>query len=636
MRKILFIPFFIFIAFFVGLATASFGQDTSTLYTDISKVRLVDSIIKTSAYAFVTKETSLKENFSSLHFIRGNPYPKGIPPKMVSKKAVLKFNIINSSDTTKGVYFFPGFYISHYNLYKLENDHLKELPEILPGTIDNISYRYITLPKGDSATIIGEFLFEKTYNNNLRPRFINPIYIEAYISKLHHQQEDLDLVTYVFCGLLLMMILFSIANYIQGAAPEFLYYSGYAFFLGGMLFTKSFYNYRATFTNYFFESYLDLIMLCLGEICYMVFMQKFLETKKNYRFLYRFYNAGIAIMFIAIVIFTYFHFFTNNYLAEYWIETLSKSVLLALAVIFLVYSYRHRQNKLLRYLFWGNLSLFIFSLISQMMISINPKFKHIPSIFNTALLYYELGLLLELIFFFAGLSYKNRHQIIEQTREREQLKTENQKKEYEKELAVYKAQQEERNRISADMHDELGSGMTAIRLMSEIAKNKMKENTPHEIEKISKSADDVLNKMNVIIWSMNSGNDSLGNLIYYIRSYSLEYLDGTPVVCRVLTPDYIPEKELTGDKRRNLFLCVKETLNNVLKHSNASEVKINFDTNEELKIKISDNGKGIDLNSIRQFGNGLQNITRRMNSIGGSFHIENKNGTITTLVLPLD
>ena len=208
-------------------------------------------------------------------------------------------------------------------------------------------------------------------------------------------------------------------------------------------------------------------------------------------------------------------------------------------------------------------------------------------------------------------------------------------KEYEKELAVYKAQQEERQRISADMHDELGAGMTAIRLMSEIARNKMKESTPVEIERISHSADEVLNKMNAIIWSMNSGNDTLDNLVSYIRSYALEYFESTQVDCRVNTPPNIEALEITGDKRRNIFLCVKETLNNALKHANASLITIDFNINHELQIKITDNGVGIDLQKLRQFGNGLKNISRRMQSIGGSYHIENNNGTITTLTLPL-
>lgn len=177
--------------------------------------------------------------------------------------------------------------------------------------------------------------------------------------------------------------------------------------------------------------------------------------------------------------------------------------------------------------------------------------------------------------------------------------------------------------------------MTAIRLMSEIARNKMKENTPVELEKISASADDVLNKMNAIIWSMNSGNDSLDNLVSYIRAYALEYFDNTPIDCKIVTPEKIPDTEITGDKRRNIFLSIKETLHNVLKHSKSSLVTISIQTGESLFIEIRDNGKGIDLQNIRKFGNGLQNITRRMESIGGRFTIENNEGTVTTLVLPL-
>ena len=163
----------------------------------------------------------------------------------------------------------------------------------------------------------------------------------------------------------------------------------------------------------------------------------------------------------------------------------------------------------------------------------------------------------------------------------------------------------------------------------------MKENTPLEIEKISHSADEVLNKMNAIIWSMNSGNDTIDNLVSYIRSYAIEYFESTPIICKITTPDDIEPTELTGDKRRNLFLCVKETLNNVLKHSKASELKIDFTIDSNLTIQITDNGVGIDLQKIRQFGNGLKNIAKRMESIGGSYQIENTVGTTTILTLPL-
>ena len=240
-----------------------------------------------------------------------------------------------------------------------------------------------------------------------------------------------------------------------------------------------------------------------------------------------------------------------------------------------------------------------------------------------------------MIFFLLVLNNKNKRQLVSQARERERLKAKDQMNEYEKEIAIYKAQQQERERISADMHDELGSGMTAIRLMSEIARNKMKEKTPVEIEKISHSADEVLNKMNAIIWSMNSGNDTIDNLVSYIRSYAFEYFENTPIECKIFTPEHIKPTELTGDKRRNLFLSVKETLNNVLKHSKATQLRIEFSIDKVLTIKIMDNGTGIDLQKIRQFGNGLKNIAKRMESIGGTYQIENNKGTITTFRLPL-
>lgn len=364
-------------------------------------------------------------------------------------------------------------------------------------------------------------------------------------------------------------------------------------------------------------------------------MKKFLDTKNKHPFLTRLYDTGIIILYLSMITYSFLHYFADNYIVEYMVENLTKILLLAMIIVFLVYSIRHREDKLLRYLFWGNLFLFLFSLMSQLGIMLLKQFRSLPGIFSNSIFYYEIGLFLELVFFLAGLNYKNRKNIITQTKERETLKAQNLLQEYEKKIAVYKAQQEERQRISADMHDELGAGMTAIRLMSEIARNKMKENTPPEIDRISQSADDVLNNMNAIIWSMNSGNDTLDNLISYIRSYSIEYFDNTPLQCKVNVPADVPEKELTGDKRRNIFLCVKETLNNTLKHSGGSLVTITIQANKSLHIIITDNGNGIDKENIRQFGNGLKNIARRMEAIGGTYSIENCNGTITTLDLPL-
>ena len=212
------------------------------------------------------------------------------------------------------------------------------------------------------------------------------------------------------------------------------------------------------------------------------------------------------------------------------------------------------------------------------------------------------------------------------------MKMDAEMKVFETKLAVINAQQEERNRISADMHDDLGAGMTTIRLFSELAKSKMGDKVMPEIEKISVSADELLNKMNAIIWSMSSSNDTLGNMVAYIRSYALEYFENTGIKCRISIPDDLPELVVSGLIRRNVFLVVKEALNNIVKHAAATEVNIVLGKEEKgISLIIHDNGKGIETDKTQRFGNGLKNMKKRMEDLGIDFNIENKNGTIIRL-----
>lgn len=639
MGKYVFLPIFLLFLLAERLpAQLTPAQREDTLVTgciDISKITLSESIKNKIGFAYIAPDASLTEVYDSLVFNKGAIHKSFIPEGFVTKKAILRFSLCNTADSAVSVWFFPGLYYWNSQLYKLEGTQLKSIPSILPVHPKEISYRLISLPAHDSITIVAELTFVRTHLNKIQPDLINPAYLTSYVKNLDSTNMESKVITYLFCGLLLMMILFSLASFFQGANKEFLYYSGYAFFLGLMLFIKAVNSFHTSWFGFFQETYLDFIMQSAGIFLYMLFMQKFLTTKQSHPFLYKLYYGGVIFLLVSMAAFTYAHYFTDNYSLENRIENGTKILLLLLVVIFLVYSTRVWNDRLLRYLFWGNLFLLLFSLLSLLMLTGNIITGNLPDIFQSSLFYYEIGLLIELIFFLLGLNHKNKRQLITQARERERLKAKDQMNEYEKEIAVYKAQQQERERISADMHDELGSGMTAIRLMSEIARRKMKENTPVEIEKISHSADEVLNKMNAIIWSMNSGNDTIDNLVSYIRSYAIEYFENTAIECKITTPEHIKPTEITGDKRRNIFLSVKETLNNVVKHSKATEILIDFKIEHALTIKIVDNGIGIDMQKIRQFGNGLKNIKKRMESIGGSYHIENNTGTVTILRLPL-
>jgi signal transduction histidine kinase len=115
----------------------------------------------------------------------------------------------------------------------------------------------------------------------------------------------------------------------------------------------------------------------------------------------------------------------------------------------------------------------------------------------------------------------------------------------------------------------------------------------------------------------------------------VEFFENTSIDCYFSMPASIPHREINGEKRRNMFLSVKEALNNVLKHSQSSVVKINVTVSDKLIIQIQDDGVGINMEKLRKFGNGLHNMKKRMTSIDGEFEIANHQGTRTTFGLAL-
>ena len=585
--------------------------------------------------AFIAPNAVLTDIYSGLQLTYDPGFNGKLKNGEVAKKLVMRISLVNSSDSVCQFWVFPGFYFPEVTLYQDINGSLKKLPEIKINKNHNLSYRQVKLGPGDSLQLVAELGILKTYNNRFRPRIINPVFLPYFMSELRNTTRISDITSYIFSGLLLMMILFSLASYYQGGRKEFLYYSFYALLTGGMLYTKAILNYQDLAFNFILEGSLDFILQCLGIVFYMRFMQLFLDTRDRHPGLHRLYDVGVGLLFISILAYSIFDRFTNDFVIENGIENLTKIFLMGMVVFFLAYSLRNWKDGLFRYLFWGNLLFLLFSGFSLLLTMRADRFG-LTGFFGFSLLYYELGLFFELLFFLTALHFKNTEQLVKEIREKEMLRARNLLQEYEKEMAVYRAQQEERERISADMHDELGSGMTAIRLMSEIARNKMQgASVPPELEKISASANDVLNKMNAIIWSMNHNNDTLDSLLAYIRTYAHEFFENTSISCRVFVPEQVSELEISGVKRRNIFLCVKETLHNIVKHSGATQVAIRILIDEALHIEISDNGVGIEKGKATQFGNGLKNMKRRMETIGGSYEISSEEGTLTILRLPL-
>ncbi len=206
-------------------------------------------------------------------------------------------------------------------------------------------------------------------------------------------------------------------------------------------------------------------------------------------------------------------------------------------------------------------------------------------------------------------------------------------------LEKQKALEEERNRISKDMHDDLGSGLSKIAIMSEILKTSLKDKDDVEsVGKISKTANELVDSMSQIIWAMNPENDNIENILGYLRKFSLDFFEDSGLHCELDFPDISQNIKLPQSVRRNLFLVIKETFHNILKHSGAKDVKVKVSiAGHHLKVVITDNGKGFNIADVKYSGNGLNNMEKRMNTVNGRFRLESSpaSGTTTTLEITI-
>jgi signal transduction histidine kinase/ligand-binding sensor domain-containing protein len=193
------------------------------------------------------------------------------------------------------------------------------------------------------------------------------------------------------------------------------------------------------------------------------------------------------------------------------------------------------------------------------------------------------------------------------------------------ELEYQRKLNEERERISKDMHDEVGSSLTRIAILSELAKKGIPteyEGKEH-IEDISDTSREVVDNIGEIIWAINPQNDSLENLIAYTRQYTSKYFEVTSTHCVFDLPEEVPATSLSAEFRRNIFLVIKEAVTNIVKHACASEVLIKIQLkNKRMIIEIQDNGRGFCMEERSQFGNGLSNMRKRVEQLEGKWEIK--------------
>ena len=232
-------------------------------------------------------------------------------------------------------------------------------------------------------------------------------------------------------------------------------------------------------------------------------------------------------------------------------------------------------------------------------------------------------------------------------------------------LERQRAIERERTRIAKDIHDDLGASLTRITLLSQSARAEMDPSAPasSELDRIYDTARELTRAMDEIVWAVNPKHDTLDSLASYLGRFAQDFLAAGHIRCRLEVPTTLPHWPVTADIRHNVFLAFKEALNNAVKHSGTSEVRILLEINENgnglarnghqngvvagFVLRVEDRGCGFNANGAEAHaepsqdrlagGNGLSSMRQRLGEIGGSCVLETSPGAgaSVTFVVPI-
>ena len=407
-----------FIILLLFCFAVSFGKAQLTSDSALTDIAFInqDSSLLSKALLFIDSSSSLsadevlQKTFSPLATYK---YRNRISPAAVPFNYFLKFFVTNKSEKEIAVYVYPGSYFKQIELYKV-----KQQPYPIENTGNISGYRKLTLAAGETCYVLVYLKPLKNEFNYIAPVLIREGFIKSYKQIFVRNKTDLQIYGLILSGVLFMMILFMITNFIISYKPEFLYNALYSLCMFFLIFFNSTVSRNTNaFTNFYY-SYFDFFLLVTGTMFYITFIRKFLSTKSNYELLDKVLKYGELFILLLLGIYTYLNFFTGTYQPQYYLENIIKFLILIIGIL-LIYLAVKQRNRLFNYIAAGNAVLITFSLISLAIIlgGLRPT-----KIYYSAIFYYNTGIVFELFFFLLGLTYKNRSELIKGIKEQEALK----------------------------------------------------------------------------------------------------------------------------------------------------------------------------------------------------------------------
>lgn len=421
----------------------------------------------------------------------------------------------------------------------------------------------------------------------------------------------------VFLGMVIFQMIYIVFQYMLFERKEFIYYFVYTTMIAIYVTSKMS---PAFYFNWFYTheklSIIDRSSITIAFGFYFKFGRLFTKTNELYPTFNRQviyienFLIGIGLLDAFLILAGFLNYFDLKLFFNFI------HLLLIFYTAWVVFYLLKKKNILTSILVIGCGILLLFSAISFIdTLFISKGLK--PETFYVG--YIQIGIIAELLFLNYGLNFKTK---LEQ---KEKIKLE-----VESRMTLAN----ERNRISSDLHDDIGATLSSLHIYGDLAAN-IWDSKPNEskkmIEKISDTSKELMGRMGDIIWSMKPGDEEKFTLQARVKNYANELLSPKNIICEIEIDEKITSKITNPDVRKNILLIIKEGINNIAKYSQASESAIKFvQKNEQIMLLITDNGKGFDKKIIKN-GNGLGNIEQRCQLLGGKFHIKSEIGQGTTI-----
>lgn len=202
------------------------------------------------------------------------------------------------------------------------------------------------------------------------------------------------------------------------------------------------------------------------------------------------------------------------------------------------------------------------------------------------------------------------------------------------------SEQKLRNKIARDLHDDIGSTLSGIKLFSNMAQTKLveeKSEAANIVERIGERSEKMIDAMSDIVWSINPVNDSVDNMLIRMKQYAAEMMEPKSINYKFYVDEKVKKARFGLETRKDIYLVFKESINNAVKYSECRNLKIDLKLlKKNFQMTITDDGKGFDM-SKSGTGNGLNNFKQRAGNLGGEIIINSKpgEGTIITLNVPI-